>query len=165
MRRHVLNSPQPSVRPLQSLSPFWITLASAQERASLLGFCVCTNAAGRRIETEHPEIGSALLCFWRCFGRSAKHFDNMCSQTFFDLPVARDRLRNFGWGISVPIVFLPVPNENATQAFDGPYKVGSLHATIRSSTLRMPGSSPLVRSAKRSRRCSFKSSMDSPWVQ
>src|SRR5438034_10582340 len=81
-----------------------------------------------------------LFCFWICFEWRTEHFDDMCGQTFFDFLVARNRLRNLVCRIGIPIVLLAVPNKNATQAFDGTYEVGSLHATITSSTLRIPGS-------------------------
>src|SRR6267142_1701476 len=57
--------------------------------------------------------------------------------------IASNRLRNLGCGVRIPIVLLAVPNENATQTFDGVDEAGWLHAIIRSSTLRIPGSSPL----------------------
>ena len=46
-----------------------------------------------------------------------------------------------------------------------PDQIDALHDTTSSSTLRTPGSSPLVRSRYKSRRCSFRSSKVSPCVQ
>ena len=46
-----------------------------------------------------------------------------------------------------------------------PNQIGLLHPAVSSTTLRMPGTSPLVRSRKRSRRFSSNSGGVSPWVR
>src|SRR5204862_2652426 len=87
--------------------------------------------------------GARLLTLWAL---ARKHSQNVPRQTFLDLAVARNRLRNAGRRISIPIVLRAVANQHAAQALDLAHKIDSLHATSRSSTLRMPGISPLVNS-------------------
>ena len=65
---------------------------------------------------------------------------------FFNFAVARNGLQYTGYGVAVPIVLAPVADENAAEAFDLADKIDTFHATSRSSTFRMPGICPLVRS-------------------
>ena len=89
------------------------------------------------------------------FAWLAQLFDDPPRQSFIDLVVARHRLIRAGLGIAIPIVLRAVPNQDRPSRMDPPDELNPLHANVRSATWRTPGNSPLVRSAWRSRRCSF----------
>jgi hypothetical protein len=50
-----------------------------------------------------------------------------------------------GW-IAIPFVLAPMPHQHTTELLDGSDQIDSPPDTTKSPTLRMPGSSPLVRS-------------------
>jgi hypothetical protein len=60
--------------------------------------------------------------------------------------MSRHRLTYAGIWISIPIVFGAVTDQDAAKAFDRPNQIDSFHDTTRSSTLRIPGNSPLDKS-------------------
>ncbi len=80
------------------------------------------------------------------FRRVAEHGEDVPGQVVLDLAVSRYRLGHPGPGVAVPIVTPSVPDQNASAVFDSSDQINPLHGTTNSSTLRMPASSPLVRS-------------------
>lgn len=80
------------------------------------------------------------------FGGMAQHLDDMLGQIFLDFPMPRHRLRNTCHEITVPVVLASMPHQYPLEPFDRLDEIDPLHDTTNSSTLRMPGSSPLVRS-------------------
>lgn|SRR6185437_6350114 len=73
-------------------------------------------------------------------------------EVFVDLGVTRNGLRYLGDGIVMPIVFLAMINEHATAGFELSNEVPTLHREVSSTSFRIQGISPLVRSKYRSRR-------------
>ena len=74
-----------------------------------------------------------------------EHGGDVPGQMVLDLAVSRYRLGH-GPGVPVPAVTPTVPDQNASKPVDRPDQFDSFHGTTSSSTLRMPCSSPLVRS-------------------
>src|SRR5437763_1886 len=91
--------------------------------------------------------------------------EDVSREGFVDLTVSRWRLPNTRNSVLIPVVFRAVPHQNATESRDFPNQIDALHEITNSSTLRMNGSSRLVISRYRSRKCSLRSSRVSPCVQ
>lgn len=72
--------------------------------------------------------------------------ENVFGEMLLDLAMARFRLVNTSGKIAVPIVLGAVSNEHAAGLSNPADQRGSFHATAMSATLRIPGSSSLVRS-------------------
>src|SRR5262249_11534764 len=71
--------------------------------------------------------------------------------------ISFQRLRPGG---SIPVMSSAVSDQFAPNLLQRPYEVAPFHGTTNSSTLRTPGTTPLVRSRYRSIRCSFRSSSE-----
>ena len=95
----------------------------------------------------------------------AQHSQNTFCEMFLDLGVARDGLGNLRGRVVIPIVLSTVTNEHTPNGFKLSDEIFALHRTVSSASFRTPGISPLVRSQYRSRRCTCRSSNDSPCVQ
>jgi hypothetical protein len=84
--------------------------------------------------------------------RISEHSDDVPGQMILDFAVSWHRLGNPGRRVQVPVVPPSMAAQDASESLDGADQVNSLHGTTNSSTFRMPGSSPLVRSRYRSMR-------------
>lgn len=73
---------------------------------------------------------------------SGQHFEDVLGQLVLDLSMPRDRLRDAGIGIAVPVVLGSMANQHTTELPDRLDQLGSLHATSSSPTLRIPGIVP-----------------------
>ena len=78
--------------------------------------------------------------------RVTEHADDVPGQMVLDLAVSWDRLGHPGGRVPVPVVPPAMADQDASESLDRADQVGPLHGTTNSSTLRIPGSSPLVRS-------------------
>src|SRR5579883_289014 len=96
---------------------------------------------------------------------SGQFLQNGLGKKFFDLPMPRHWLRHACDWILIPIVFPAMPDENASHLLELLHEVPALHASSNSATLRTAGMCPPDKSAYKSRRCSWRSFSDSPWVK
>src|SRR2546430_15489355 len=72
--------------------------------------------------------------------------------------------QNFCHGILIPVVFAAMADEHAALCFDFFNQIAPLQASSNSECWRTFGTTPEDKSLYRSRRCSFKSSNEVPWV-
>ncbi len=79
-------------------------------------------------------------------GVTAEHFEDVLGETFLDFSMPRDGLRSPGLRIAVPIVLRAVANQDTAESFDRLDQLRALHDITKSSTLRIPGISPLAMS-------------------
>ena len=70
----------------------------------------------------------------------------MPGQALFDVPMTRYGLGDPRERIAVPIVFAAMTHQDTPVPLDRPDQIEPLHETTNSSTFRMPGNSPLVKS-------------------
>lgn len=76
----------------------------------------------------------------------AQHLQDALGEMFLDFGVPRNRLRNLGGGVVIPVVLSTVANEHATVGFKLPDEIFAFHRSVSSASFRTPGISPLVRS-------------------
>ena len=76
-----------------------------------------------------------------------QHFYYVSGKPFLNLTMPRDRLGHSRDRVLIPIVLRTVSDQLAAKPFDFPNQVNPLHDTTRSSTLRILGICPLVKSA------------------
>jgi hypothetical protein len=95
----------------------------------------------------------------------AETLQDPARQDLVDLTVTGNRLRATCPWVVVDVVPTAVAQEDASGLKQFLDQVQPLHATSRSSTFRIPGICSLVKVAKRSLSCSFRSSRSSPCVQ
>jgi hypothetical protein len=79
-------------------------------------------------------------------GKSGKFFNDRFGKILFDLPVARNRLADFGILILIPVVASAVTNEFTAEFHQFADKVSPLHATTSSSWWMTPGMASVERS-------------------
>ena len=72
----------------------------------------------------------------------AELLNDMAGQVIVDLAMARNRLRRAGFRIAVPIVLGAMSNKDRAGLPDLLDQGSSLHATAKSSTLRIPVNVP-----------------------
>src|SRR5262249_52280089 len=77
---------------------------------------------------------------------AAQFFQKVPRQLFVNLAMSRHGLPDPGLRVLIPVVLRTVPDEDAAESLDLLDQLGPLHETINSSTLRIPGSSPLAMS-------------------
>ena len=73
--------------------------------------------------------------------------ENVPGETVPDLAMARHGLGESRPGIAVPVMLGAMPNQHATGLLDSLDERNPFHAIAISATLRIPGRSPLARSA------------------
>lgn len=78
--------------------------------------------------------------------RIAQLPDDVFREPFFNLSVPWDRLRNAGERIAIPVVLATMSHEDTSKPLNRSDQVNPFHGTVSSSTLRMLGTVPLVRS-------------------
>lgn len=79
-------------------------------------------------------------------GGIPQRLDDMSGQAVVDFPAPRRRLSNARNGIAVPVVLSAMPHQYTPRPLNRSDQTDPLHDTTNSSTLRIPGISPLVRS-------------------
>lgn len=94
---------------------------------------------GRRNSGE-KSLHVVVYCTPTCMGRSSYITSSLYATK------ARRRLGGTRPKIAVPVMLGAMPNQHAASRFDSLDERGSLHATAMSATLRIPGSSSLVKS-------------------
>src|SRR5579885_909130 len=91
-------------------------------------------------------LGGASVIVSPFIRRVPEHTDDMSGERVLDLAVAGDRLRHSGPRIPVPVVPPAMADQDASEPLDRADQLDPLHGITSSSTLRIPGSSPLVKS-------------------
>lgn len=76
----------------------------------------------------------------------AQHLQDTLGEVFLDFGVPRNRLRNLGGGVVIPVVLPTVANEHAAIGFELSDEIFAFHRSVSSASFRTPGISPLVRS-------------------
>ena len=102
------------------------------------------------------EAVACTLAFARAFprgfrigtpcGRIAQRLDDMAGQSFLDVSMPRHGLGHPSDGIAVPVVLTAMAHQDTIEPLKRSDQIDPPHDTTKSSTLRMPGNSSLVKS-------------------
>ena len=91
-------------------------------------------------------VAAALAAQTDKNGSVAELFQNVLGEDLVYFLVPGNGLGDVRPWVGVPIMLPTVTNQQTPDGFEFPDQVGLLHPIVSSDTLRMPGSSPLVRS-------------------
>ena len=115
-------------------------VAGGAAAASLLALMGLALVYASREVQRRPLNGRAVS------GHSLQHADDVPSQVVLDFSMTWNRLRDTRGRVAVPVVLAAMAYQNAAHPLDRLDQVRSLHETLSSPTLRIPGITPLVRS-------------------
>jgi len=73
-----------------------------------------------------------------------EHLDDVLGEVFPDLAMSRHRLDDTGSRVPIPVVLTAVSLQHTAGCFQLLDQIDALHETTRSSTLRIPGTCPLL---------------------